>query len=120
MTILIVEDEPKALQLLKAHFESGGHQVLGCDTGEAAIALLGQHHPQVMLLDLWLKGAVNGLGVLKEVKRVSPHTKVIVVTGFEDTSQEDVVKLGAAALLKKPIRLEELNRFIESVCNASA
>lgn len=112
MIIAIVEDEPKIQELLKAHFEGQGHQVIASDSGEGGIVLARQHQPAVMLLDMWLKGKIGGLGVLKETRTLSPSTKVVIVTGFDESSQEDLLKLGAAALLRKPIRLEELDALV--------
>jgi len=116
MTLLIVEDESKVLHVLATHFEEQGHTVLTSETGEGALALLAQHHPDAMLLDLWLKGKLNGVGVLKEFPRLSPKTAVIVITGLEESPQEEVVQLGAKALLRKPIRLDELDRLLAQVC----
>jgi DNA-binding response OmpR family regulator len=115
MIILIVEDEPKVQQLLRGHFEQQGHQMFGTGTGEEAIRLLRAHQPDLMLLDLWLKGKVDGIGVLKEAKVISPKTKIIVATGFEEAAGEQLEKLGASALLKKPIRLEELDALLQQV-----
>jgi two-component system nitrogen regulation response regulator NtrX len=114
MTILIVEDEPKVQQLLKSHFESRGHQVHARDSGEEAIEALRQHRPETILLDLWLKGKLNGVGVLKEIKRSLPQAAVIVITGLDEAPDEEVFKLGITAFLKKPIRLEELDRLLAS------
>lgn len=115
MTIVIVEDEPKVLDLLKGYFEASGHRVLGSETGQGALELLQRQRPDLLLLDLWLKGKINGLGVLKEAKQLSPQTIVIVITGLEESSQEELVKLGAAALVKKPIRLDELDQLVSQV-----
>jgi len=115
MTILIVEDEPKVLELLTTHFEGQGLTVLASETGEEALELLAQHHPEAMLLDLWLKGALNGMGVLKESTHLSPKTAVIVITGLEEFPQEELLKLGARACLRKPVRLEELDQILAKV-----
>jgi CheY-like chemotaxis protein len=115
MTILIVEDEPKVHTVLKTHFETQGHQVWVSQTGEGALALLQQHQPDAMLLDLWLKGPLNGLGVIKETPRLAPKTAVIVITGFEEPPQEELRRLGVRALLKKPIRLDELDQLLAQV-----
>ena len=115
MIVLIAEDEPKVQQLLKEHFEQQGHQMLGTGSGEGALELLRQHQPHIMLLDLWLKGKIEGMTVLKEARTISPKTKVIVATGFEESPGEQIAKLGAVALLKKPIRLEELDRIIQQI-----
>lgn len=113
MKILIAEDESKLLESLQAFFKAAGHTVSGTETGQGAIDALRADAPDVLLLDMWLKDAVNGLQVLKESKRIAPKTAVIVVTGLEEESvEEDVLKLGALALLRKPIRLDELEQLV--------
>ncbi|MBI3320425.1 MAG: response regulator [Candidatus Omnitrophica bacterium] len=115
MKILIVEDEPKVAGLLAAHFTGRGHQVWTSETGQGALALVDQHQPHAILLDLWLKGKMNGVEVLKEVKRTRPETTVVVVTGLEESSFNELLRLGALAVLKKPIRLDELDQLLQQV-----
>ncbi len=113
MNVLIVEDEPKVLNLLTSHFQSQGHQVTGYDSGEGALSHLQQHSPPDMLLvDVFLKGKVDGIRVLHHARQVNPRVKAIVITGSDDVSREDVSRLDAA-FLKKPIRLEELDHLVK-------
>ena len=111
MRILVVEDEPKVLQLLTAHFQSQGHQVASSDTGEGALASLQRELPDLLLVDVLLKGKVDGLQVLQKAKELNPHVKAVVITGSDEVSRDDITRLGAA-FLKKPIRLEELDQLI--------
>ncbi len=113
MKILIAEDESKLLESLQAYFQAAGHTVAGTETGQGAIDALRAGAPDVLLLDMWLKDAVSGMQVLKEAKQIAPKTTVIVITGLEEESiEQDVLQLGALALLRKPIRLDELDRLI--------
>lgn len=120
MTILIVEDEPKVHDLLRPHFEGKGYKVLGTETGEGALELIQRHQPDVVLLDLSLKGKVNGVGVLKAYRQVSSKTKVIVITGLDEPPKEEVFQLGACAFLKKPIRLEDLEQLLAQLGEQTA
>ena len=115
MKMLIVEDEPKMAELLTAYFTGRGYQVWASETGQGALGLFNQHQPQIILLDLWLKGNMSGIEVLKEVKRIRPQTAVVVVTGLEESSQEELMRLGAVAVMKKPIRLDELDQLLRQV-----
>ena len=114
MKILIVEDEPKVLELMTQHFQDQDYQVIGSDTGPGGLALV-REKPDVAFVDLWLKGSSDGRAVLKELKRVSPQTRAVVVTGTEadDPPEEEMAQLGAVACLKKPIRLEELDALLQ-------
>ncbi len=113
MNVLIVEDEPKVLNLLTSHFQSQGHQVAGYDSGERAVAHLQRHPPpDVLLVDVFLKGDVDGLRVLRHARQVNPRVKAVVITGSDEVSREDMIPLDAA-FLKKPIRLEELDQLVK-------
>jgi len=113
MIILIVEDEPKVQELLRPYFEAQGHHVFVTETGEGALELIQRHPPDVVLLDMWLRGKMNGMSVLKETKHLSPQTSVVVITGLDEPPREEVVQSGAAAFLKKPIRLQELDQLLQ-------
>ena len=112
MTILIVDDEPKLLSLLTAHFEYQHHTVYGTESGEEALVLLQQHQPQVAFVDLWLKGNLTGQDVLRDAKRLFPQMHVVIVSGDEETPPDTILQLGATAFLKKPIQLEALDGLL--------
>ncbi len=116
MKILTVEDEPKVVETLRAYLEASGHQVSTATTGQGALVILQTMLPDVMLLDLMLKDKISGKDVLAEVQRLSPKTVVIVTTGFEEeASHQEVLKLGAITVLKKPIRLDELDELLAKI-----
>ena len=81
--LLIVEDDPGLLAQLKWCFE--GYDVVTAEDRTAAITELRRHDPMVVLQDLGLppnpEGVDEGLATLQELLKLSPHTKVIVVTG---------------------------------------
>jgi len=112
MKLLIVEDEAKIRALLSAYFEGHGHQVLTTESGEEALTLLQQHQPTLVLLDLSLKGKLTGKDVLREAPQRAPASKVIIVTGLVEASEEEFKNLGAAGLLRKPIELEALSQLL--------
>lgn len=112
MKLLIVEDEPKIRALLSSYFQGHGHEVLTTESGEEALTLLQQHQPTLVLLDLSLKGKLGGREVLKETPQHAPASKVVVVTGLVEASEEEFLKLGASGLLRKPIELEALSQIL--------
>lgn len=116
MKILIVEDEPKVLEGLRAYCEVNGHTVQTADTGQGGMELVERYQPDIALLDLWLKDKINGMEVLKRARETSPLTAVIIITGFqEESSREDAIRAGARALLRKPIQLDELDSLIAQI-----
>lgn len=115
MKILIVEDEPMVPELLASRFEQQGFEVLSTDTGEGALELIRLHQPDVILLDLWLKGTIDGFAVLNTCQQHFSKTVVIVMTGRDEVSEQQVLRQGAFAFLKKPIRLEQLEELLRQI-----
>ena len=120
--LLIVEDDPGLLSQLKWCFE--GYEVVTAEDRNSAIAELRRHEPMVVLQDLGLppnpEGVDEGLATLQELLTLSPHTKVIVVTGHGD--QENALKsvaLGAYDFYQKPVDTDTLQLLVERAFNIS-
>jgi two-component system NtrC family response regulator len=118
----IVEDDPGLLSQLKWCFE--GYDVVTAEDRSAAITELRRHDPMVVLQDLGLppnpEGVEEGLATLQELLKLSPHTKVIVVTGHGD--QENALKsvaLGAYDFYQKPVDTETLQLLVDRAFNMS-
>jgi len=104
--LLVVEDNPGLQKQLKWSFE--GYQVHLAGDRTSAIELLQQYHMPVVTLDLGLPpdsaNASEGLSALKEILKIAPHTKVIVVTGNDERQNAlKAVSLGAYDFYQKPI-----------------
>ena len=110
--LLIVEDDPGLQRQLKWHFD--GYEVLMASTREQALTLLRRHEPAGVLQDLGLppdaEGVEEGLACLRDILRLAPHTKVIVVTG---NGQRDnalrAVAQGAYDFYQKPLDVSVLD-----------
>jgi two-component system NtrC family response regulator len=120
--LLIVEDDPGLLSQLKWCFED--YDVATAEDRTAAITELRRHDPMVVLQDLGLppnpEGVEEGLATLQELLKLSPHTKVIVVTGHGD--QENALKsvaLGAYDFYQKPVDTDTLQLLVERAFNIS-
>ena len=120
--LLIVEDDPGLLAQLKWCFE--GYDVVTAEDRTAAITELRRHDPMVVLQDLGLppnpEGVDEGLATLQELLKLSPHTKVIVVTGHGD--QENALKsvaLGAYDFYQKPVDTDTLQLLVDRAFNIS-
>ncbi len=119
MNVLVVEDEPKIQALFQVRFENRGHQVFTADSGEVAVAVLGQQQVQLVITDWSIKGQITRQDLLAEIKRLAPQAPVIVVTGYSDTESNEYVKMGAAGFMQKPINLAEFDELVQKVCGSS-
>ena len=120
--LLIVEDDPGLMSQLKWCFEA--YDVVTAEDRSSAINELRRHEPTVVLQDLGLppnpEGVDEGLATLQELLKLSPHTKIIVVTGHGD--QENALKsvaMGAYDFYQKPVDTETLQLLVERAFNMS-
>jgi two-component system NtrC family response regulator len=114
--LLIVEDDPGIQSQLRWCFED--YEVLSAVDRESAIAELRRHEPPVVLQDLGLppddSGVTEGFATLKEILRLAPFTKVIVVTGHGDQSNAvKAVGLGAYDFYQKPVDVDTLQLIVQ-------
>ena len=114
--LLVVEDNPGLQKQLKWSFE--GYQVYIAGDRASAIKLLQQHQMPVVTLDLGLPpdpaNASEGLAALKEILKLAPHTKVIVVTGNDDRQNAlEAISYGAYDFYQKPIEPDVLGLIVD-------
>lgn len=114
--ILIVEDDPGLQKQLKWCLD--GYGVIEARDRTEAIAAVRRYEPAVILQDLGLppdaEGVSEGLATLQEVLRLSPRTKVIVVTGNADRDNAlKAIELGASDFFSKPIDTDVLRLLVQ-------
>ena len=115
--ILVVDDEDALRTVLSSELVSEGYDVQTAADGDEAIADLGKHEYDLILLDIKMH-RVNGFEVLKFVKEKHPKTKVVMLTGFADLKNAlESKKLGAEDFVSKPYDLVDLLTTIERVLN---
>jgi two-component system response regulator FlrC len=102
--ILVVDDEEGIREFLADALTDDGHDVTQASDGLAAIQRLHERAFDVMVTDLRMPGALDGVDVLRKAKADQPELEVIVLTayGTVDTAV-DAMKLGAFDYLQKPL-----------------
>ena len=106
--ILIVDDDVKLGRTLSDTLEGKGYTPLAVLTGKEGVAAIKEEDIFLALIDLKLPD-MSGIEVLKEIKKKSPRTEAIILTGYAslDTAME-AVSLGAFSYLQKPYDMERL------------
>jgi len=114
-TILIVDDEPRLLRLVKVNLLASGYEVATTTDGKTAIELIEASDCDLLILDIMLPGQLNGFEVCKRIREFS-DIPVIMLTGR--AREQDRIRgfdVGADDYLTKPFSVEELLRRIKAV-----
>jgi DNA-binding NtrC family response regulator len=119
-TILIVDDEPEMRALLRDVLQDRGHRVTVAKEGREALDALSQERYEAVITDIRMKG-MQGLDLLREVKRTYPDINVIVMTGFGSVETAiEAMKQGAYDYLTKPVKTDELVLVTEKALREAA
>lgn len=106
--VMIVDDEPDFRELFVKRFSRRGLDVVAADSGPTALAMLPGQPVDVMILDVKMP-RMDGIEVLKEVKRRHPEIEVIMLTGHGSVeSGVQGMTHGAFDYVLKPFDLEDL------------
>jgi two-component system response regulator VicR len=105
-----VDDDPEILDLIRIILESEGHEVLTLTSGQEAVALVREHAPDVVLLDIVMR-ARHGMDVLAELRRAVPNVRVVLLSGAVQhvNNMVDIARaLGAEDFIEKPFDAQQL------------
>jgi len=109
--VMVVDDEPLMTELTQSHLEDAGYsRFISCNNPYDAMALLQQHEPSVLLLDLMMPG-LSGFELLKQIRatRQLRTLPVIVLTASAGADTKlQALQLGATDFLAKPVDASEL------------
>lgn len=115
-SILVIDDDPAVLQMLRTALHRAGHQVLeACDVREA-IRLQKSTPAEVVVTDILMPDA-DGLECIRELRRLDPGVRVIAISGGGRLKSADVLEMarrfGASRTFGKPLDIGELVAAIE-------
>ncbi len=107
-TIHIIDDEPIIHEVLGDLLTSEGYAVENSFRGEEALEKHSAHGFELVLLDLLMPG-MDGIDVLKRIKKIDPHSLIIIITAFASVeSAISAMKMGAYDYIQKPFKHDEL------------
>ena len=108
--ILIVEDNPQSLKLVRDILQVKGYQTIEAETGEEGVRLARERHPALILMDIQLPG-INGIEALQRLRAdpVTSATPVIAVTASVMTQDRSrIMAAGFNGFQSKPISVNQL------------
>ena len=115
MRVLILEDEGSLREILSFILEDFGYKVDEAETLKEAIKKIESEEYELALIDLRLPDG-SGMELVKELKRKSPETEVIIITAYASTETiKEAFELGVYDYVEKPFNLEELKLIIRNV-----
>jgi DNA-binding response OmpR family regulator len=113
-TILVVDDEPKILQVVRDYLERAGYRVQVAHDGKSALAAARSEKPDMIILDLGLP-EMDGLDVTRELRRFSDAPIIMLTARSEETDKLIGLELGADDYVTKPFSPRELVARVRAV-----
>ncbi len=112
-TVLVVDDLAEQRELAARLLSSLGYQVQTVDSGQAAIEYLAQAPADILILDMIMEDSFDGLDTFREIVKIRPGQKAIIVSGFSETDRvREAQQLGASRFVKKPYTLENIGQAV--------
>ena len=109
-SLLLVDDEPVLLEVMKELFKDFVDQVFCAGNGAEALEVLAAHKIDLILTDVRMP-VMDGVALIKKINEAhgdGERPPVILITGFSDLTLREAQDLGAQAILEKPIAYEDL------------
>ncbi|MBC8439083.1 MAG: response regulator, partial [Deltaproteobacteria bacterium] len=113
--ILIVDDDKEYRENLKEILDNAGYSNDMAESAKQAMQKLGDQQFDIVLLDFMMPG-IDGINALGEFKKISPNSKIIMITAFASIENAVVaIKKGASEYISKPFKIEALLLMIKQV-----
>lgn len=118
--ILIIDDDKDLCFVLKRFLSKHGFEVIEATSGKAALEILENVEPDLILCDFRLED-MSGSSILKKIKEKNPSVPVIIITGYSNIKTAvEVMKLGAMDYVTKPLLPDEILLTIRKALSKSA
>ncbi len=118
-SVLIVDDEQIVLDVLQRILSRLGYNTIISNSGADAVKLYQENHFDLVLLDV-LMPEKNGFEIAKELRKINPDQKIVMVTGLgEDAVETQAIseKVGIHTVLSKPFSFEKVKTILNKLLN---
>ena len=116
--ILVIDDEPYILMMLKKMLEKVGHEVDMAVNGEEGMELFNKYHADLIITDIVMPEK-EGLETIRELKKKHPELKVIAISGGGRVDSKEYLEsarlFGASRIFKKPFKQKEIIDAVEEL-----
>ncbi len=117
-TILVVDDEPHIVEVVRDYLKQAGFRVLTARDGQMALTLARHEHPDLVVLDLMLPGGMDGLDVCRHLRQdtsLSDVPIIMLTARIEETDRLIGLELGADDYVTKPFSPREVVARVRAV-----
>jgi DNA-binding response OmpR family regulator len=113
--IVLIEDDPNIADLVDLYLRNDGYRVYQANSGEAGLELAAVRQPKLVILDVGLPGALDGLGVCREL-RAHSDVPIIMLTARDDEIDRVLgLEMGADDYVTKPFSPRELVARVKAI-----
>lgn len=114
--ILVIDDEKAICDILSASLKDEGFDVDTAGDGLSGLQQIQAFSPQIVLLDIWMPGELDGMEVLQKAKALHPSTQFIIMSGHGTIETAvKAVKLGAWDFVEKPLSMDKISILIANI-----
>src|SRR3972149_4957245 len=117
--ILVIDDEPEIVKLVRAYLEHAGFSVVTANEGHQALAVFRHERPNLVILDLNLPG-LDGLDVCRALRRDTDIPIIMLTARLEETDRLIGLELGADDYVVKPFSPREIVARVRAVLRRTA
>lgn len=112
--ILVVDDDPNVLELIKLYADMEGFQVVGVNNGDLALSAFNQENPDVIILDIMLPG-IDGITLCRKFREIRMVPIIMLTAKGEEADRVLGLEMGADDYVSKPFSPRELMARIKAV-----
>lgn len=113
-TILVVDDEPKILEAVKAYLENSGYETVTAQDGDTALEYFQKYHPDLIILDLMLP-RISGEEICKTIRKTSRVPIIMLTAKVDEEEKLYGFNIGADDYVTKPFSPRELVARVNSL-----
>lgn len=114
--ILIVDDEKAICDILSASLEDDGYQTSSAVDGVSGLEAIKSFQPDIVFLDIWMPGELDGLEVLQKAHADFPNVQIVIMSGHGTIETAvKAVKLGAWDFVEKPLSMDKILILIKNI-----
>jgi CheY-like chemotaxis protein len=111
--ILVIDDEEQQRELSSRILSSLGYEIIKVENGTKAVEYLKDNKVEIIIIDMIMEPHFDGLDTYREILKIHPNQKAIIVSGFSPTERvEKMLALGSGAYVKKPFTRKSLAQAV--------